>query len=216
MRHCKLPLPRFCGSGRLSVLETDIGTDAGRGKLRSAAEAMGPLRSVVASLGEFWQGPLVVDLPRESLDNVLEQRLFSHLSVLQTLMPLLRGPGSSLIQINGLAAVVAIPGLSALHISTAAQLALTRTLIAEADAGSPLITSLLIDQWVKTRSRQQLPEDALTAKEVGNEVVRIILNATGHAILNLSKSDGQVHVAPLSSSDASAAVQDAQDALPAT
>lgn len=108
----------------------------------------------------------------------------------------------SLVQINGLAAVVSLPGLSALSVSTVAQLALTRCLIAEADAESPWITSFIIDQWVKTRSRQQLPEDALTANEVGIEVARIITNASTHAILGLGKFEGQVSFAPLSVSSA--------------
>jgi len=200
--------------GRLDVLEADIGTEAGRARLRAAAEAAGPLRAVVASLGGFWQGPYVVDVPQAAFAEALEQRLFSHLHLVQTLLPLLRGLGASLVQINGLAAVVSLPGLSALSVSTAAQLALTRCLIAEADAESPWITSLIIEQWVKTRSRQQLPEDALTASEVGSEVARIITSASTHAILRLGKSEGQVSVAPLSASAASLSAERVLDEWP--
>lgn len=186
------------GPGRLSVLEADLGTEAGRASLRAAAGAAGPLRAVVASLGGFWQGPHVAGVPAEVFRERLEQGLFSHLRLAQTLLPLLHGPGTSLVQINGLAAVVSLPGLSALCVAAAAQLALTRCLIAEADAGSPRITALVIEQWVKTRSRQQLPDDALTAEEVGGEVARIIRGAATHAILCLGKAEGRVSVAPLS------------------
>lgn len=191
------------GPGRLSLLEADIGTSEGRAKLRSVAEASGPLRAIVASLGGFWQGPRVLDVPPAAFEEVMAQRFAPHLHLVQTLMPLLRGPGSSLVQVNGLAAVVSIPGLSALAVSCAAQLALTRRLIAEADAGSPRIASLLIEQWVRTRSMQHLPDDALTAREVGSAVVRFVTSATDHAILRLGKADGAVTVAPLEASAAS-------------
>lgn len=180
------------GPGRLSLLEADIGTKEGRAKLRSVAEASGQLRAVVASLGGFWQGPRVLDVPPAAFEEVMAQRFAPHLHLVQTLMPLLLGPGSSLVQVNGLAAVVSIPGLSALAVSCAAQLALTRSRIA----------SLLIEQWVRTRSMQHLPDDALTAKEVGSEVVRFVTSATDHAILRLGKADGAVTVAPLEASAA--------------
>ncbi len=186
------------GAGRLETLETDLGTEAGRARLRAAAEAAGPLRAVVASLGGFWQGPPVVEVPPAAFREGLEQRLFPHLHLAQTLLPLLHGPATSLVQINGLAAVLAIPGLSALGVSTAAQLALTRSLIAEATADSPRIVGLLIEEWVRSRSRQELPADALTAREVGEEVVRLILTPGPHALLTLGKPGGQIAVRPLS------------------
>ena len=114
-------------------------------------------------------------------------------------------------QINGLAAVVAIPGLSVLHVSTAAQLALTRALIAEANSDSPRITALLIADWVRSRSRQQLPPDALSAREVGEAVAGQILTAGPSEILTLGKPGGTVTVARLDGW--TAGPQAAQDVL---
>ena len=185
------------GPGRLLPVEADINTDAGRTALRAAATAAGPLRAAVAILGGFWQGPRVEEVPPQEFRDKLEGGLFPHLHFVQTVLPLLRGPGTSLVQINGLAAVLAIPALSVLHVSTAAQLALTRALIAEATPDSPRISGLLINEWVKTRSRQELPADALSAREVGEAVTGLILTVGPHDILTLGKPGGKVTVAPL-------------------
>lgn len=185
---------RLGGSGQIEAVIADLATTAGQDRLRAAAVSAG-VNAAVGSLGGFWQGPPVLALPRADLDAVVDMGFGAHLGLAQAVLPVLNGPDAALVQINGLAATVGIPGSSALCISAAAQLALTRCLIAEAGPDSPRIASFLIAQLVRTRAMPQLPDDALTALEVGAVVADYLAAPGGHAIRRLDKAAGHVTTA---------------------
>jgi len=189
-------------SKRLVPLEVDVSTEGGRSALRAALAATPPLRGVVLSLGGFWQGPPVLDVEVDAFRQTLEPRLFVPLALLQALRPHFRGNRTTVLQINALSATVALPGLSALHVSAAAELALTRCLIADATSADPNYVSLLIDAWVRTRSRRDLGWDALDVGVVGAEVARQIAHARGHSVQRLGLAEGRPTLTLLVGEDA--------------
>lgn len=180
---------RLAGAGEVEGVVADLVSAAGRHALREAAQGVS---AVVGSLGGFWQGPPVIDLSHEDLSAVAEVRYRAHLGLAQAILPVLSGPHAALVQINGIVATLGVPGLSALCISAAAQLALTRCLIAEAAADGPHIASFVIDQLVRTRALQHLPDGALTPREVGSVVADYLAAPDGHAIRILGKAEGRV------------------------
>lgn len=182
------------GAEGLHLLDADIGTPAGLAALAEAVDAYGRLDAVVGSIGSFWAGPGVVEVPSKTVREQIEARVAPHLSLVQTLGPRLRA-GGAFVHLSGLVALFGLPGLSALGISTAAQLAVTRAF--QAEAKGPRVFGLVIEQFVRTRSRQDLPEDALTADEVGEAVRNLIAGERAGAMLALRKVHGSVEVEPL-------------------
>lgn len=182
---------RLGPGARIGGVVAELGTDAGKEALRSAVAAHG-VTAVVGSLGGFWQGLGVVDLPRAALDQVNDGGYLAHLGLAQAVLPVLSGPKAALVQINGLAALAGIPNSSALCISAAAQLALTRCLIVEAAADGPMIATFLIDQLVRTRAMQHLPDSALSPREIGSVVAAYLAAPDGHATRTLGKAEGRV------------------------
>lgn len=187
---------RLGASGQVEGVVADLQSMTGQDQLRATAARAG-VSAAVSSLGGFWQGPPVRALPRETLDAVNDAGYLAHLALAQAVLPVLKGSNSALVQINGLAATLGIPGSSALCISAAAQLALTRCLIAESDAEGPRIASFLIGQLVRTRAMPQLPEGSLTAQEVGAVVADYLAAPSGHTIRRLDKAEGGVTTSEL-------------------
>jgi hypothetical protein len=75
------------------------------------------------------------------------------------------------------------------------------------------VHGVVIEQFVRTRSRQDLPADALTADEVGEVVQSLIGGEQPSAMLGLRKVDGQVEVEPLPAPISPASVERLSRAL---
>jgi len=203
-------------AARLVPVEADVASDAGRTRVRAASLAHPPLAGVVLSLGGFWQGPPVLEIDTGAILQTLAPRVLVPLALLQALRPLFLGPQTTILQINALAATTPLPGLSALHIASAAELALTRALLTDARAEDPRVVSLLIDTWVRTRSRPDLGRDALSLEQVGEAVASQLASPGAEAILRLNVREGEVTLVPLAADGGprnSAAVLDAVPAF---
>ena len=110
----------------------------------------------------------------------------------QALIPAL-GPGTHFIKLNGLLSLQAIPNVSAFGVSATAQMAWTRFLIAEATEATPWITELVIDSFVRTRSRS-LPTGYISADDIAHEILRLITETNEHQIATIAKGPGDAGV----------------------
>jgi len=185
------------GADRLRAPQLDIGAAAGSDALRAVVDREGRLDAVVSSIGGFWQGPRLPEVGLEVFRDALEQRVFPHLRLIQALGPLLPPGDGVFVHISGMAALLGMPHLSALGVSAAAQLAVTRAFLAEAGRDGPRVFGLVIEQIVRTRSQQELPADALTADEVGEVVRALIHEREPGDMRGLRKVEGRVEVDPL-------------------
>jgi hypothetical protein len=115
----------------------------------------------------------------------------------QALIPAL-GPDTHFIKLNGILSLQAIPNVSAFAVSATAQMAWTRFLIAEATESTPWITELIIDSFVRTRSRT-LPAEYISGDDVAHEILRIVTEENKHQIATIGKGPGDavVDVVPL-------------------
>ena len=185
-------------NGELIPLETDIGTNEGLKSMITAIEKEGALRAAVSAVGSFWQGPSCMKVQVDEVHRVIQGSFLPYVSLTQALIPAL-GTGNHFIKLNGLLSLQAIPNLSALGVTAAAQLAWTRFLIAEAIESTPWITELIIDSFVRTRSLQTLPEEYISGADIAQEILRIITKENEHQIATIGKGpgDAKVEVVPL-------------------
>lgn len=178
-------------AARLLPVHADLHSDTGMRTIRQAVRAAGPLHSVISSLGGFRADGPVLELSVPAILSAQYAGVFAHWRIAQAFWSLLRGPTTSLVQINGAAALLGIPGAGALNISAAAQLALTRSLIAEAPEDGPQVASFVVMQQVATHSHP-LGDDALSADDIGRTVSNWITLPHTHTIAQLSKVAGDV------------------------
>jgi 3-oxoacyl-[acyl-carrier protein] reductase len=156
------------GAERLIGLEGDLGTPDGAARIRDAALRGGRLDAVVASIGSWWSGPRLVELPLDAWHRVLDERLTTHFVCARTFVPVLaENPGSAYTLLNGGAAEAPIPGSGVVSIAGAAQLMLTRVLAAESLGTGVRINTLLVATPIRTRSHAEGEPGWLTADEVG-------------------------------------------------
>jgi len=180
-------------TGELIPLETDVSTPQGLKTLAAAINKEGALRAAVCSVGTFWQGPRSLEVPIDEVQRVVQETFLPYVGLTQTLIPAL-GPDTHFIKLNGILALQAVPNVSAFGVSVVAQLAWTRSLIAEATETTPWITELVIDSLVRTRSLQSLPKEFISGDDVAHEVLRIVTEENGHQIATIGKGPGDAGV----------------------
>jgi NADP-dependent 3-hydroxy acid dehydrogenase YdfG len=185
-------------NGELIPVETDIGTVQGLKTMTAAMEKEGDLRAAVSVIGSFWQGPSCLQVPVDEVSQVIQGSFLPYVSLTQALIPAL-GAGNHFIKLNGILSLHAVPHVSALGVTAAAQLAWTRFLIAEATESSPWITELVIDSFVRTRSLQTLPKEYISGDDIAQEILRIVTKENAHQIATIGKGpgDAKVEVVPL-------------------
>lgn len=140
--------------------QSDAGVDDAVARLRDA----GPLDGAVASLGPWFQGPPLRDLPLADWSRMLEASLTSHYVFARTAFGLMQ-PGSQYVMVNGGAALAPIPGSGVVSILARAQLMMGEVLAAE-NPGIGLHT-LMLQSVIATRARPAADPAWMTAEEVG-------------------------------------------------
>ncbi len=180
-------------TGELIPLETDIGTPQGLEAMAVVINKEGPVRAAVSAVGSFWQGPTCMEVPVDEVHRVFQGSFFSYVGLAQALIPAL-GPDTHFIKLNGILSLQAVPHVSALGVSAAAQLAWTRFLIAEATESTPWITELVIDSLVRTRSSQALPKEYISGDDIAHEILRIVTEEHAHQIATIGKGPGDAAV----------------------
>lgn len=137
-----------------------------------AARSVDPPALVVASLGGWFSGPALTELPRADLDRVVGDGLVAHVLALQAFLPVLEAAGTgTYVMVNGAAALHPVPGSGIVSAVTAAELMLAR--VAAVEAVHATIRSLVLSTPVRTRSRRTGPAGWITADDVGAEVLRL-------------------------------------------
>ncbi len=154
---------------RLLTLVGSVGTEEGAASIRDAiAHHIGPLDAVVASLGRWWQGQPLADVPLETWQKVLHDGLTAHFIAARTFLPLLADrPRASYTFINGGAAEFPVAYAGPVSVSAAGQLMLKNVLAEEMQDRPVRINTLLLNTPILTRSRPQGEPGWLTADEAG-------------------------------------------------
>lgn len=168
-------LARFSDVERsqLVTFQAGCGTEEGAADLREFIQAeVGPLDCVVASIGGWWQGSPLSEVPLRLWSQLLDNSLNAHFIAAKTFLPVLaQREGSSYTMLNGGAALRAVANAGPISVSAAAQLMLKDVLAAEYEDLPVRINTLLIVTPVATRSREVIKDHWITADEVGRYTV---------------------------------------------
>jgi 3-oxoacyl-[acyl-carrier protein] reductase len=180
-------LARFHGSIDLDPFVQpvlgDVGTTDSARKLRDAVRAFGRLDVVIASIGGWWSGPELTQIDDLTWSKTLHTMLTTHAICARTFVPELEHRGGKYLAIGGGAALAPVPGSSLVSIAGAAQMMLTRALVAERGPDrAPLIRELVVDGPVSTSAPHHGPktEGETTAREVGEAVASWVVRASLH------------------------------------
>jgi len=168
---------------RLHLVEGAAVTDAEWAALAERLESDGPLDGVVLSIGRWWSGARMVEMPPAEWDRVMAVGLDVHVRVARAFVPRLASrEDAAYVVISGSGAEEPAAGSAVANVAGAAELMLARVLAAE-HAGDPVrVHALVIDTPVLTRDRPTGPEGWVTADDVGAAVVHLV--AAGRAPLN--------------------------------
>lgn len=142
--------------------------------------AHGPIDGAVASLGGWWQGAPLTQVPSSDWDGLLRNNLTSHLLAAQALLPALAGR-SPFVQILGAAAEYPIPGSGPISITAAAVGMMGRVLAAE----GALVRQVMIAAFVSTRTRRSDDPGWIGVEEVGAAVTGLIADPGEAMMLTL-------------------------------
>lgn len=157
---------RLGAPDNLVGLPGDVGTEEGANALRDQLRSEGVrLNAVVASIGGWRSGPLLVDTPLAEWRSVLDSNLTSHLVLARAFLPLLP-PGGAYTIIVGDTAEAPVRGAGPVSVAASAVLMLSRALALES-AGKGVRVNALVLGPVKTR-RSSGRYDWVTSEEVGD------------------------------------------------
>ena len=160
--------------GRLMTIVGEVSSLSGAARIREWIELIfGKLDIVIASLGEWRQSSQMIETSLADWHSVLDNNLTPHFVTARIFLPLLaKQPNAAYLFINGDAAENPIPHSGLLSIAAAAQLMLKDVLVAEmqdisSGNNTVRINTLMVCNYVASRSRLQPHPEWLTADEVG-------------------------------------------------
>jgi len=153
----------------LHLAKGEFGPDGASNAIVKAILADGPIDAAVASLGGWWQGKPMIEVPSQDWEELVRNNLTSHVLAAQTLLPALAGRGPY-IQILGAAAEHPVPGSGPISITAAAVAMMGRVLAAE----GALVRQIMIAAFVSTRARHSSDPGWIKVEDVGAAVIRLI------------------------------------------
>lgn len=164
---------------RLFTHQAGCSTEEGAQELRDfISNNVGPLDTVIASIGGWWQGEPLTELPLRIWTELLDNSLTAHFIAAKTFLPdLVNRPASCYLMLNGGAALAPIAHAGPISVSAAAQLALMKVLAEETADSDVRLNTLLIKNKVSTRSQTQRKPHWLTPDEVGMYAVYLASGA---------------------------------------
>lgn len=166
---------RLAADEALLTFGADVGDEGSAAALRDRlVDEVGPLDGVVASLGGWWQGAPLTEVPLHLWNRLLQDGLTAHFVLARTFLPVLAGRlGSSYTLINGGGGLRPVPNAGPVSVSAAGQLMLARALAAEHARAAVRVNALVLATPVLTRSRPHGPEGWLTADDAGEYAARL-------------------------------------------
>ena len=163
---------------RLHTLIGDIGTPGGAAAVRDTiAEEIGEVDAIVASLGGWWEGEYLVDLPSATWERILRDNLTSHFLAARTFLPILADREDPVyVMLAGIAAELPVPASGPISVTGAAQRMLMQTLAMEPIAKQvrlhevAVLTPIVTRHWGDTT-----PESGwLSGQQVGEYVADVL------------------------------------------
>jgi NAD(P)-dependent dehydrogenase (short-subunit alcohol dehydrogenase family) len=165
---------------RLTTLVARVGEPDGAEALCAQLERAGGVDVAIASIGGWWEGPLL-EMAAAQWDAVMDEMLRAHFIFARTFVPMLQRRGSGrYIGIGGGAAYFPIPFAAPVSIAGAAQLMLTRALRAEVTDPAIDILELVIDGPVRTRNSEGATPGWIELDEIGPIVVELVETGVTH------------------------------------
>ncbi len=154
---------------RLVTYQGGCCTEEGGSDMRQKIEQdVDHLDIVVASIGGWWQGEPLSQVPLRIWNHIMENSLTAHFVAARTFLPLLADvEESSYTFLNGGAALFPMTAAGPVSVSASAQLMLKDVLAEEFEQNKVRINTLLIKTKVNTRSQPNPKYQWITADEVG-------------------------------------------------
>jgi NAD(P)-dependent dehydrogenase (short-subunit alcohol dehydrogenase family) len=150
---------------RLTLIEGFPEDDASVDALRKKLFAHGRIDGAVASLGPWFHGPALVDLPMADWDHMVSAALTSHFLFARALMPALGEASGQYVMINGAGALSPVPHSGVVSILAHAQMMMADVLAAETKTVG--VHTLMLKSIIATRARPAHDPSWITAREVG-------------------------------------------------
>lgn len=163
---------------RLLTIVGDVSDPDSAPTVRDAVVAdVGPLDGVIASLGGWWEGPRLAEVPYETWQKILRDNLTSHFMTAKTFIQSLASrPESTYIALGGIAALEPIAGSGPVCATGAAQTMLIRTLAEEHKDDHvrfhevQILTNVVTRRWPPDRTPAP---DFLTGERLGAVITQI-------------------------------------------
>lgn len=174
---------------KLYKLRTDLGNPGNlytpHANIRSLAGAtellswikieLGQIDSVIASIGEWWQGAPLLDISLDTWHKLLDNSLTVHFILAKVFLPYLaKRKESSYIFVNGAGGLNAVPHAGPFSISAAGEIMLKDVLCAENDENCTRINTLLLDTPILTTPMGNASAEWITAEEAGKYCAYLI------------------------------------------
>ncbi len=149
----------------LTLIEGFPEDDADVAALRAQLSSIGAVHGAVASLGPWFHGPALADLPKTDWDHMVSAALTSHYLFARSLMPALSTSAGQYVMINGAGALAPVPHSGVVSILAHAQMMMGEVLAAE--NLSVGVHTLMLRSIIATRARPKHDPSWITAAEVG-------------------------------------------------
>ncbi len=160
---------------RLSFILGTYSNESEIKELQSQLAGAGPIDIAVASLGGWYHGGHLYELPVEDMTNVLESGLQSHLYFSKVILPLLKAQQKgAYILINGGASEFAVPHSGIISVVAAAQKMMAQVLHNELRPYGVTVYGVAAFDLVKTRDRADNEKLWLSPQVIANYIAALV------------------------------------------
>lgn len=137
----------------------------------------GKIDLAVASLGGWYRGGRLDEMPTEDWLKVMDNNLNSHFRFAKSICSHFHKVNKGMfVMINGGSAEVIVPGSGSMSIISGSQLMMTHVLAAEAKNTDLNIYSVMAVTPVQTRSRRMVQKEWPFAEEMGDYILKLYLH----------------------------------------
>lgn len=148
-------------------------------------EKFGRIDLAIASLGGWYQGGRLDQMPTEDWHMVMNNNLNSHFYFAKAMMSYFHEVDAGMfVMINGGAAEMVVPGAASMSIIAMAQLTMTQALAAEAKGTNIKVHSVIAITPVKTRARPVTPPSWISAEEIGDYILGLFVKRDGAQVVH--------------------------------
>ncbi len=173
---------RVAGGERVIGITGDIGTLGGAEHVREEIlDRFGMIDAFVASIGGWWHGERILDLPVETWQRVIDETLTAHFIAAKTFLPPMESRGGSYTIIAGLAGERPVPMSGPVSVGAAGLVMLGKVLAEELKHAPVRINELLLGEVITRETPHRLGSRGMTAEQVG-EFAALLASDAGVAL----------------------------------